>query len=106
MKIVEYKKHLINGMICDPEFIVNGGNFFNSLDNTWVGLVLEESERMYYVPDTLTFLTQQQLVDRQLSIHSVNPFTKLSDMNDPHSSQIELSHDEIISIVQSWIEQE
>ena len=84
MKIVEYKKHLVNGCLIDPEFIVSGNMFNDPINNTWVGKILDESERKYYVPDTLLELTRDQLIERVLSLNLV----KLTDENDPHSQTI------------------
>jgi hypothetical protein len=69
MKIVEYKKHKINGQIDTPEFIEFGGFFFNPNDNTYIGVISEDDDREYYVPDSLTVLTKEQLIDRQSLIN-------------------------------------
>lgn len=99
MKIVEYKKHLINGCLVDPEFIIHGGEFNDFATNTWIGKILNESERKYYVPDTLTELTRDELIQRVLSLN----ITKLSDVNNPHSEFIALEESEVIELVDNWI---
>lgn len=99
MKIVEYKKHLVNGCLVDPEFIFSGNAFNNLIDNTWIGKVLDESARNYYVPDTLVELTREQLIQRVTNLN----LTKLSDENDPHSEIISLTQQEITQLVDSWI---
>jgi hypothetical protein len=69
MKIVEYKKHKINGQIDTPEFIEFGGFFFNPTNNTYIGVISEDDDREYYVPDSLNVLTKEELIDRQSSIN-------------------------------------
>jgi len=99
MKIVEYKKHLINGCLVDPEFIIDGGAFNDMANNTWIGKILDESDRKYYIPDTLTELTRDQLIQRVLSLN----IKKLSNSNDPHSTIVDLEELEVIELVDKWI---
>lgn len=103
MKIIEYKRHLINGCIVDPEFVVHGGNFYNPADNTWVGAILDAADRMYYVPDSIAELTRDLLVQRQLAIHNSNPVRKLFDPTNPHSQLINLTDEEVIESVDNFI---
>lgn len=101
MKIVEYKRHLVNGVIADPEFLAAGGGFCNPADHTWIGVVAEDADRLFYVPDTLVVLTLDEAKQRALSIHAQYPFKKLSDQNDPHSS-VSMSDTEVVDAVVSW----
>lgn len=102
MKIVEYKKHAVSKEndpdgVKDPAWIHKGGFFFNSEDNTFVGLVLNESDRLYYVPETVVELTPDELKTRCKHIqtlHPVKPFTK--DGNDMSDTEIE-------SFIDEWI---
>jgi hypothetical protein len=103
MKIVEYKKHLINGVNIIPEFIHDGNYFYDNDTKTWIGLVLDSSDREYYVPDTLTELTDEELIARQLVIHSNNSITKLEIPSDPHSNIITLTEEEVISNINDWL---
>jgi len=103
MKIVEYKKHLVNGCIIDPEFIVIGGYFHNPLNNTWVGTILDESERLYYVPDSIIELDRSTLINRQQSIHNSFPFKKLSNLSDPHSQMHNFTDEDIVEWVDNFI---
>ena len=106
MKIVEYKRHLTSGVIKDPEFIVSGGVFFNPANNTWVGKVLDENQRQYYVPDTILELSRDELVTRQLALQSTYPLTRKSDPNNPNSDSVPLTNDEVVSVVDAWIAEE
>lgn len=103
MKIVEYKRHLIDGVLRDPEFILNGGVFPNPSNNTWVGKVLDESDRAYYVPDTLVEMSRDDLIARQTSINGEYPAYKKSDESDPHSASVPLTSNELIAQIDSWI---
>jgi hypothetical protein len=99
MKIVEYKKHLINGCLVDPEFIIDGGVFNDPTNNTWIGKVLDESHRKYYIPDTLTELSRNELIERVLSLN----IKKLSDPNNPHSPIVTIDEFEIMQLVDNWV---
>ena len=76
MKVVEYRKHLINGKVVDPEWIISGGHYFDSATKTFVGTVEEEEDRMYHVPDTLLTLTFEGCVQRAMLIHTHTPFMR------------------------------
>lgn len=99
MKIVEYKKHLVDGYLVDPEFIFFGNVFNDNVNNTWIGKVLDEAERKYYIPDTLVELTREELIQRALSLN----LKKLTSENDPHSETINLNEQEIAQLVDTWI---
>jgi hypothetical protein len=105
MKFYEYKRHLINGQLRDPEFVVNGGHWFNSNDYTYVAVAPDVAE--YYLPDTLQELTRDQLNSRVLSIHAHNPFMKFNGM--PGSGGIQtntaMSDAEVVNYVTTWISQ-
>jgi hypothetical protein len=62
MKLVEYKKHVVNGILVKPYWIHDGE--YLKENNTFLGYVLDEDDREYYVPDTIVELTYQDLFDR------------------------------------------
>lgn len=103
MKIVEYKRHLVSGVVQDPEFIISGGVFINPTNATWVGKILDEADRPYYVPDSIVELTRQELIDRQLALQAIYPLTRKSDPNNPESESVPLTSDEVIAVVDAWI---
>jgi len=76
MLVLEYKNHPVKpkGMKT-PDFIQDGGYWFNKIDNTYIGLVADDVE--YYVPDTVTTYTLAELQARQRAIHAKYPFIKL-----------------------------
>lgn len=103
MKIVEYKRHLINGCIVDPEFIHCGGHFFNPADSTWIGAILDETARLYYVPDGIVELTRATLIQRQQAIHAASPFKKLLNPNDPHGPRADFTDTDITNLVDDFL---
>ena len=81
MDIVEYRKHLVNRTVVDPEWVIKGGYFHDRDTDTYMGFVLESSERNYYIPDTVTFMTEEEALQRVLDIHSRYPWLKSKDEN-------------------------
>jgi len=76
MRIIQYKKIIIEtGQIINPPWIVVG-DLFNNDSNIFIGLILEESDRPYSVPDNLVYLSRQQLIDRLLPLHNQRKFSK------------------------------
>jgi hypothetical protein len=96
MKIVEYKKHLHGTQLVNPDWIIAGNQFFDNSNNTFVGTVLEESERLYYIPDGLVELTMENVKDRAIRL-GLNK--KLSNPNDPHSNSVQVSEDELVKMI-------
>lgn len=71
--IIEYKLVSENGKITTPSWVKNPGYFYNPADFTLIGTALNDDVRRYYLPDTVTRLTRQQLIDRQILINEQNP---------------------------------
>lgn len=74
MLIIEYRKHLIGGEIKDPEFIVNGGHWYDMEDDTFIAALPEPVK--WYLPDTLTILTPEELVARVQRLNQIQPWPK------------------------------
>lgn len=68
MAYFEYKNH-VNGV---PEWVTNGGSFYNPANHTYITYIPDD--RQYWIPDTLTELTKDEVEQRALDIHAVNPF--------------------------------
>ncbi len=71
VKFIEYKLHKYPEGMKTPYFVEEGGYFHNKEDHTIIGTVKEGAE--YYIPDTLIYLTLEQLQERQLKIHAKEP---------------------------------
>lgn len=105
MNIVEYKRHLTNGVVADPEFISYGGVFLDPANKTWIGAVYPEQNRDYYVPDSLVYLTVEQLHARVQDVHTRFPFTKLMNPADPNAGSTALTALEVSAMVDAWVAQ-
>jgi len=66
--VVEYMKHLVNGELVNPEWIVEGDFFPNTNDNTYIGTVVDKENRTYYVPDTLKVMDKVSIQERNLKM--------------------------------------
>jgi hypothetical protein len=65
--IVEYKLNIdMFGNTYHPAYIKDHA-YYDSTTKTFVGYILPESERDYWVPDTLVELTEEELVQRVLN---------------------------------------
>lgn len=91
MDIVEYKKHLKDGVHADPEWIIKGTLLSGDSDFTWIGLVDSAGVRPYYIPDTVKY---KSLADVQ-AIHRTKGMIRPTDSADPHSTIIDMSDSDI-----------
>ncbi len=101
MKFIEYKKHLISGELRDPEFITNGGHWHDSVNHTFIAVVPDEVK--YYLPDTLSYLTKEQLISRALLIHQHTPFILYNGI--PGSGGVpsgKMNEDQVREMVATW----
>ena len=73
MAVVEYKLEIVGsrGQMKQPNWIRDAGHFHNPDDYTKIGWIVDNAE--YYIPDTVVSLTKEELVTRQLGIHSNYP---------------------------------
>ena len=83
MPVVEYKMHAVNakGSASAPLWIDDGGYHSSPIDKTKVGWVLADSDRDYYVPDTVITLSKSGFLTRQHGIHAVEPLNGQRDSN-------------------------
>ena len=104
MKIYEYRKHLIGGIIRDPEFITNGGHWYDSNTDTYISVM--EDKLPYYVPDTLTLLTLEQLIDRVQNFHKINPYKKRNGIMGSGGELLDddMTEDDVSQMVIDWID--
>ena len=74
---IEYKMHRNDqGRFTTPAWMSDGGYYQNPVDNTLIGFVPIEAEREWFVPDSVSTLTEQEFVTRCLAMHSSTPFQK------------------------------
>ena len=98
--ILEYKLHMTAGGMKTPEWVEDGGYWWKSSDKTFIGWSADESDREYYIPDTVTTLTAEQLRTRVLAMHSAAPFKKPG--TDPGEEE-ELTTEEVTAQVNAWV---
>ena len=100
MQIVEYKRYLVNGVLVDPEWIEVGRIMGGESLNSYIGLVLNEEDRMFYIPDSVEYKTLEEVKMIQRS----KVWTKLQDESDPHSKKVDLSESEIDQMVEELLQ--
>lgn len=101
MIVIEYKKHLINGATQNPDWVVQGDFFQNPEDNTFIGVVLPEEERDYYIPDSLITLSRDAVINRCLLIHKKFPY-KTPQNADDTGPMVVCSEEQIIKMVDNF----
>jgi len=76
---IEYKLHRSSdGTITNPPWVTDGGHF-KAADNSFVGFIPAEVDRKWYIPDSVTKLTEAQFIQRGMAIHAKNPLEKRLD---------------------------
>ena len=102
MPAIEYMLLRINGSARAeiPGFVGDRGHWKSPIDSSFIGWVDSVSDRDYYVPDTIVYLTKQEFVDRQLAIHVVTPF--LIDDDDPETIDVAMTNLEVTTMSETW----
>lgn len=96
-KFYEYRLHLYKDGLNHPEFIKNGGYFFDG--STYVAVIPEESERLYYIPDSLVELGLEDLKSRVIKIQNSLEITdRIVDPVDYHV----LNNTELNIFIENW----
>ena len=106
MPVIEYK-FVINdmGKMQIPGYVEDRGHWYNSADHTYLGWVKPESEREFWVPDTIEEKTKAECVTRALAMHAANPMQKddgegnISDMTDAEvTADVEAWYDAFVAV--------
>lgn len=99
-RVVEYKLHMFeDGSVYHPKFIHNPGWWYNAENKTYIGLILPSDQRLYYVPDTLTELSKEQLIERAKYIHNnIIPWVDAT-------GEVHLTETQIEQWIDSWWEE-
>jgi hypothetical protein len=82
MAVVEYMHHVYLGdhRRHIPGFIKNPGAWHNPSDETFVGWTPTNPD--FYVPDSLTVLSKEDVVQRCIAIHAIQPIMVMSEPGD------------------------
>ena len=101
MPVIEYKMTIKeNGKLEVPGYVEDRGYWPNSA-HTYVGWVKPESEREYWVPDTIIELTKDEFVTRGMAIHAVTPMQKLDD----NGNDVDMTDAEATTDLQTWYDE-
>lgn len=99
MPIIEYMFNIDeNGRKTIPGFVKDRGYWYNPADHTYLGWL--DSDREYWIPDTIEEKTKAQVVARALSIHASTPFTN-PDAEDPES-ETAMDSAEVTTLIENW----
>lgn len=100
MAVVEYMFNIDDkGKRFIPGFIDNRGHWYDAATETYIGWV--KDSRDFYVPDSLTVLTKEDLVQRQLTIHAATPMQKMNE-EAPGSGPVAMTDEEVRALVEAW----
>ena len=104
MPIIEYKRHAVNSQIDlqVPAWGTEGGHWKSPIDKTYIGWVPAETDREYYIPDSVTILTKAELNTRLLAIHANTKYQKLADPADPSSAQQDMTNADVTAMSNNW----
>jgi hypothetical protein len=98
MAVVEYMFNIDDkGKRFIPGFIDNRGHWYDPTTETYVGWI--KDSRDFYVPDSITVLSKEDLVQRQLTIHAGNP---MMNMGNPESEPTAMTDEEVRTMVEAW----
>lgn len=73
--IIEYKLHMGPGGMYAPNWVLDGGYFYNPDNFSLVGTTLNNDVREFYLPDSVVELNRVTLKERQLGINALHPTT-------------------------------
>ena len=97
--IIEYKMHMTPGGMKTPDWIEDGGYFPDAATNTMVGWSPDEADREYYVPDTVTTMTEAELNTKILAMHNANAMQTIGDDGEMR----DMTNDEVTALVSEWV---
>lgn len=76
MRLIKYKKiKTLEGHLLNPPWLAVG-DLFNDGSNDFLGLIFEDNEREYGVPDNLVSVSKQELILKLQGLHQIRPFCK------------------------------
>lgn len=95
---IEYKMHRnLEGRLMVPPWITDPG-YYKS-DNTYLGFTPVESEREFYLPDSVIIMSETDVVNRCLALHAISPFTHYAEQ--PNTGA-EMTTEEVTQMVKDW----
>ena len=97
--IIEYKMHMTAGGMKTPEWVEDGGYFNDPATHTMVGWSPDEADREYYVPDTVTTMTEAELKTKLLAMHATPKFQK----RDADGKDSDMTNAEVNTMAADWV---
>ena len=97
MPVIEYMFQINEeGRHIVPGFVKDRGYWHNPADHTYLGWM--DSDREYWVPDTIETKTKAECVTRALAIHASTPMTQ----PDSDGEEVTMTNDEVTTMTQDW----
>ena len=105
MKIYEYRKHLINGIVRDPEFVTNSGHWYEPESDTYIAIMNDNLP--YYIPDSLVILTEDDLISRVQNLHSIKPFKQRVGVmgSGGYETEEDMNDEQVADMVRNWLKE-
>lgn len=101
MPVIEYKFIINNvGKMQIPGYVEDRGHWYNPADHTYLGWVKPESEREFWVPDTIEEKTKAECVTRALAMHAASPM--MANDSDGTPSETPMTDAEVTAVVEAW----
>jgi len=95
--IYEYMLNRKNKQLVIPEWVEDGGYFYDSATCTMMGWSPDLANREYYIPDSVVTLTKQDAIDRVITMHHVEP------MLDEEGTT--MSDESVTALVSNWYDE-
>ncbi len=105
MAVIEYmlEKRDATHVRWIPEWVGDRGHWYDAATETYVGWL--DDVRDYYVPDTVLVLSKENLVQRQLTMHSANPMKKQDPENPGFENMVAMTEAEVRESVEAWYDE-
>lgn len=95
--IYEYMLNRKNKQLIVPEWVEDGGYFYDTATHTMLGWSPNLANREYYIPDSVVVLTKQDAIDRVLAMHHINNMLDVD--NNP------MSDADVTALVSNWYDE-
>ncbi len=105
MAVIEYmfEKRDATHVRFIPEWVGDRGHWYDAATETYVCWL--DYVRYYYVPDTFLVLSKENLVQRQLTMHSANPMKKQDPENPGFENMVAMTEAEVRESVEAWYDE-
>lgn len=98
MAYLKYKLHKTAKGMMAPPWIEDGGYFIDPDTHEMIGWSPDETDREYYIPDTVTEYTEAELITYVQGLHSRYPMQNM----DGDGNVTTLTDAEVATLVTNW----